>query len=121
MLVMVNKNYFISSKTNQISLDQFNIIDVLVLPYNTDDYKLAGSGLLFTAADLNIPTLTKKGVAFEWDVTEYLLGFTYENSKDFISSIKYIIDNTVNYGFDSYNTDRYLAIKVFLGVRSDLS
>ena len=107
--------------SEQKLVDQFNIIDVLVLPYNTDDYKLAGSGLLFTAADLNIPTLTKKGVAFEWDVTEYLLGFTYTNSKDFISNIKYIINDTVKYGFDSYNTDRYLAIKEFLGIRSDLS
>lgn len=100
--------------------DQFNAIDVLVLPYNTDDYKLAGSGLLFTAADLSIPIITRKGVAFEWDVTEYLLGFTYENSKDFICNIKHIIDGTVNYGFNSYNTDRYFAIKVFLGIRSDL-
>jgi len=106
--------------SEQKLLEQFNAIDVLVLPYNTDDYKLAGSGLLFTAADLSVPTLTRKGVAFEWDVTEYLLGFTYENSKDFICNIKHIINDTVNYGFNSYNTDRYLAIKVFLGIRSDL-
>jgi hypothetical protein len=101
--------------------DQFDIIDVLVLPYNTEDYKLAGSGLLFTAADLNIPTITKKGVAFEWDITNYSLGYTYVNSKDFITNIKYVMGDTINYGFDSYNTDRFLAIKVFLGITSDLS
>lgn len=96
--------------------NMFNIIDILVLPYNTENYKLAGSGLLFTAADLNIPTLTKKGVAFEWDINEYSLGFTYDNSQDFISKIKLFIDHTINYGFESYKVDRYLAIKAFLGI-----
>jgi len=94
----------------------FKSIDILILPYNTENYKLAGSGLLFAAADLSIPTLTKKGVAFEWDINEYSLGFTYENLEDFVKKIKYLSTNKNNYGFKSYNTDRNVAIRTFLGI-----
>ena len=94
----------------------FKSIDILILPYNTENYKLAGSGLLFAAADLSIPTLTKKGVAFEWDINEYSLGFTYENLEDFVKKIKYLSTNKYNYGFKSYNTDRSVAIRAFLGI-----
>lgn len=98
----------------------FKSIDVLVLPYNTEDYYLAGSGLLFDAADLHIPTITKKGVAFEWDITEYSLGFTYTNSEDFISIIKHFLSNENNFKFKKYNSDRNLAIAAFLGIKSEL-
>jgi hypothetical protein len=98
--------------------DLFKSIDILVLPYSNKDYKLAGSGLLFTAADFRIPTLTKKGVAFEWDINEYSIGFTYENSEDFVSKIKYIVNQKNDYGFELYNADRNLAIKKFLEVKN---
>jgi hypothetical protein len=98
----------------------FKSIDVLVLPYNTEDYYLTGSGLLFDAADLHIPTITKKGVAFEWDITEYSLGFTYTNSEDFVSIIKHLLSNENNFKFKKYNSDRNLAIAEFLGIKSEL-
>jgi hypothetical protein len=98
----------------------FKSIDVLVLPYSTEDYYLAGSGLLFDAADLYIPTITKKGVAFEWDITEYSLGFTYNNSEDFVSNIKLLLINENNFKFKKYNSDRNLAIAAFLGIKGEL-
>jgi hypothetical protein len=99
----------------------FKTIDVLILPYNIDVYKLAGSGLLFAAADLNIPILTKKGVAFEWDIKEYSLGFVYENPEDFAEKISHLLTDKNNYGFELYNSDRHLAIKAFLSIRDTVN
>lgn len=98
----------------------FKSIDVLVLPYNTEDYYLAGSGLLFDAADLHIPIITKKGVAFEWDITEYSLGLTYSNSEDFVLGIKHLLSTENNFKFKKYNYDRNLAIAAFLGIKDEL-
>lgn len=94
----------------------FREIDVLVLPYNVSDYKYAGSGLLFTASDLGIPIVTKKGVAFEWDIQTYFLGFTYKDKDDFALKISDILLNESSYGFRSYNSDRRLAAVHFLGL-----
>ena len=103
--------------SNQELQSVFKTIDILILPYNPDSYKLAGSGLLFDSADLSIPIVTKKGVAFEWDVKEYSLGFVYENSEDFAEKISnYLLTYENNYGFKLYNSDRRLAIKTFLSI-----
>lgn len=92
-------------------------IDVLVLPYSPEDYKLAGSGLLFEAADLGIPVITKQGVAFDWDIEEYFLGFTYKSEEDFASLIKESLIMKQNYGFNLYNSERHIAALEFLGLK----
>jgi hypothetical protein len=90
--------------------------DLLVLPYFIENYKIAGSGLLFTAADLHIPVLTKKGIAFEWDIDQYKLGFIYDNLDQFISVIKHLKTGYANFGFDKYNKSRNKAILSFIGI-----
>ena len=92
-------------------------IDVLVLPYSPKDYKLAGSGLLFEASDLGIPVITKQGVAFDWDIEQYFLGFTYKKEEDFTRIIKESLLQKQNYGFNRYNSDRLLAALQFLGLK----
>ncbi len=92
-------------------------IDVLVLPYSPEDYKLAGSGLLFEASDLGIPVITKQGVAFDWDIEQYFLGFTYKSEEDFTSIIKESLFKEQNYGFNRYNSERHIAALEFLGLK----
>lgn len=92
-------------------------IDVLVLPYSPEDYKLAGSGLLFEASDLGIPVITKQGVAFDWDIEQYFLGFTYKKEEDFTRIVKESFLKKQNYGFNRYNSDRLLAALKFLGLK----
>ena len=84
----------------------FSGIDLLVLPYKIENYIVAGSGLLFTAADLHIPTLAKKGVAFSWDISEYNLGFLYSDIDEFVKSVECCMKNSVSFEFSRYNFDR---------------
>jgi hypothetical protein len=99
--------------------DVFKKIDILVLPYNIDNYKIAGSGLLFAAADLNVPTFTKKGVAFEWDINKYCIGSIFEDDVDFVVQIKDFLYQRKQYNFTDYNSDRYLSVVDFLGLNPD--
>ncbi len=92
-------------------------IDVLVLPYSPEDYKLAGSGLLFEATDLGIPVITKQGVAFDWDIEHYFLGFTYKSEEDFARIIKESLIKKQDYGFNLYNSERHIAALEFLGLK----
>jgi hypothetical protein len=91
-------------------------IDTVILPYNVYDYKIAGSGLLFAASDFNVPVIATKGVAFEWDINQYSLGYTYANINEFLDSIKKVKDKLGTYDFHQYNFARNKAIKTFLGI-----
>jgi len=90
--------------------------DILVLPYNPNDYVVAGSGLLFMAADFNVPILAKAGVAFEWDIKSYVLGNTYNTLNDFIEQIRVISNSKINFGFEKYNSERIQATNKFLNI-----
>jgi glycosyltransferase involved in cell wall biosynthesis len=96
----------------------FSGIDLLVLPYKLENYKVAGSGLLFTAADLHIPTLAKKGVAFSWDISEYNLGYLYSDVDEFVKSILHCIKNSDSFEFSRYNSDRNKHFANFMQTKS---
>jgi glycosyltransferase involved in cell wall biosynthesis len=109
--------HFLPPDISQDHLESiFEKIDALVLPYNEKDYKLAGSALFFKAAEYGIPTISKNGVAFAWDIDTYQLGYIYANSEEFTEKIKFTISDSKAYGFDLYNHDRMSAIKLFLGI-----
>lgn len=96
----------------------FSGIDLLVLPYKLENYIVAGSGLLFTAADLHIPTLAKKGVAFSWDISEYNLGYLYSDVDEFVKSILHCIKNSDSFEFSRYNSDRNKHFANFMQTKS---
>jgi hypothetical protein len=91
-------------------------IDVLILPYNVIDYQVAGSGLLFMAADYGVPVLATKGVAFEWDICEYSLGMVFQGLNEFNQKIRILMESKNVYDFQRYNSDRNSAIKEFLRI-----
>ncbi len=95
-------------------INEFSSIDFLILPYNPDDYKIAGSGLLFTAADFKIPIFATKGVGFEWDILNFSLGSTFENINQLVLQLKEYRKNSYLFGFDRYNSARNLALSDFL-------
>ena len=104
--------------THEMFESLFSTIDVLVLPYNLSNYSIAGSGLLFTAADFGIPTFSKKGVAFQWDIESYSIGMCYSQIEDFALKIGAMLDtqSKVKFDFERYNLDRHIAINQFLGL-----
>lgn len=95
-------------------INEFSSIDFLILPYSPEDYKIAGSGLLFTAADFKIPIFATKGVGFEWDILNFSLGCAFENTNQLVLQLKETLNNSQLFGFDRYNKARNLAISDFL-------
>lgn len=100
--------------------DALKNLNFLVLPYQLENYRSAGSGLLYQAADLGIPILASAGVGFEWDLLTFGIGDVFRNYEQLPSLIsKYKIDYPQLLGaFDHYAQAREQSCKVFLRVCS---
>jgi glycosyltransferase involved in cell wall biosynthesis len=76
--------------SDELLLKTISILDCLVLPYRVEEYKFAGSGLLFHAADFGVPVISMRGVGFEWDIQEFSIGVlcnTYEEIPGLLQSL----------------------------------
>ena len=93
-------------------------VDILVMPYDSDQYKLAGSGILFLAADLSKPIFARAGVGFAWDIEEFKIGKTFtciEELVNLLSTINNYSDQW-NCNFQKYSELRNAAIKEILAI-----
>lgn len=93
-------------------------VDLLVLPYKLENYRLAGSGLLYQAADLNVPILASAGVGFEWDLLNFAIGQVFQNYNELPSLILNYKNNAdeVRVSFERYALARAQASKKFLRI-----
>lgn len=93
-------------------------VDLLVLPYRLENYRLAGSGLLYQAADLNVPILASAGVGFEWDLLNYSIGEVFQNYNELPSLILNYKNNAneIHVSFKRYALARAQASKKFLRI-----
>lgn len=88
---------------------------VLVLPYELDSYRFAGSGIMYQAANLGIPIFCTDGVGFDWDVKNFLIGSTFR-TLDELQSLIINFDSSSYFGnILKYNQARNLACSEFLG------
>jgi hypothetical protein len=93
-------------------------LDLLFLPYDSEQYRYAGSGLLFIASDYLIPVITSNQVAFAWDVINFQIGLTYENFESVISELSNFNKETFTRHLKTYNSQRNIANQNFLGLDS---
>ena len=93
-------------------------LDLLFLPYDNEQYRYAGSGLLFIASDYLIPVITSNQVAFAWDVINFQIGLTYENFESMISNLSDFSKETFTGHLKTYNSQRNIANQNFLGLKS---
>ena len=100
--------------------DALKKLDFLVLPYKLDNYRLAGSGLMYQAADLRIPIFASAGVGFEWDLLEFGIGDVFRDYGQLPSLIsKYKIDyDQLSVAFERYAQARAKWCEVFLRISS---
>ena len=106
---------FVDSGISKDSLDQtISLVDLVVLPYKLENYQLAGSGILFLAADFKVPIAATKNLAFSWDIEVFNLGFLFEDANDFSSKIKSFLGNSFGLNLEHYNINRREANSKFL-------
>jgi hypothetical protein len=91
-------------------------LDLLFLPYDSEQYRYAGSGLLFIASDYLIPVVTNNQVAFAWDVINFQIGLTYENFESVIPKLSNFSKGTFASRLEMYNDQRNIANLNFLGL-----
>ena len=106
---------FLDSGISKLILDQsIADMDLIVLPYRLENYKIAGSGILFLACDFRIPVATTAGLAFSWDIEQYQLGFTFTDATDFCNRVKFLDRLNLHSQIDIYNEARNKANSAFL-------
>ncbi len=95
-------------------------VDFLILPYKLENYRLAGSGLLYQAADLSVPILASAGVGFEWDLLNFAIGAVFQDYNELpslISNYKFSGDE-LPVAFKRYARARAQASEKFVKVVS---
>jgi len=108
---------FIDGGISKDTLDQtINSVDLIVLPYKLENYQLAGSGILFLAADFKVPIAATKNLAFSWDIEVFKLGFLFEDAIDFGPRLKSFLGNSVDSNLEQYNSNRIHANLKFLQI-----
>jgi len=106
---------FLESGTSKLVLDQtIADMDLIVLPYRLENYKIAGSGILFLACDFRVPVATTKGLAFSWDIEQYQLGFTFIDAAEFCYKVQTFESLDSQLQIDIYNEARNKANSAFL-------
>jgi len=108
---------FIDSGISKDTLDQtISLVDLVVLPYKLENYQLAGSGILFLAADFKVPIAATKNLAFSWDIEVFNLGFLFEDAIDFSLKLKSFLGNSFDLNLEHYNMNRIDATSKFLRI-----
>jgi len=110
-----HKITFIDGATDKSTID--NIVenmDLVVLPYYTETYRLAGSGILFISADYSIPIASSTNLGFNWDIESFNLGFTFSSPEDFANKLLRFKKSEFSENFKQYNLYRAQATKKFL-------
>ncbi len=109
---------FIQSGTSKRDLDKaISDMDLIVLPYRLENYKVAGSGILFLACDFRIPIAATKDLAFSWDIEQYQIGFSFIDTIEFTNKIKELDTWALKAKIDIYNESRNQANIDFLRIR----
>lgn len=88
--------------------------DLLILPYDSLSYPIQASGLLYHAADYEIPVLSSGNVGFENEIKKYNIGKTFTQISEIPVLIKTLMVHDDNRRFDLYNHDRNSATNAFL-------
>jgi glycosyltransferase involved in cell wall biosynthesis len=106
---------FIEAASDKRIIDEYiSQMDLLILPYSHEDYRLAGSGILFIASDFDVPVATYKNLGFAWDVENFNQGIVFESITDLCEKLISFNKNSFKPQIDAYNTERNLANTIFL-------
>jgi hypothetical protein len=96
--------------------DTISKMNWLFLPYNTGAYQYAGSGIMFIAADLFVPIISNKEVAFAWDLDNFDIGITYKNYEDLKLDFAKLNKSNFKNKILNYNLARNYANNIFLNL-----
>lgn len=92
--------------SDDLLLQTISKLDCLILPYFVEEYRNAGSGLLFHAADFGVPVISMHGVGFDWDIQQYSLGVLCNSSEEIPNQVILLDCEQYRDSIDNYNLAR---------------
>ena len=104
--------------SDELLLKTISELDCLVLPYFVDEYKFAGSGLLFHAADFGVPVISMHGVGFDWDIKHFSVGVLCYSFKEISHQIRDLDDKDYKNSITKYNFTRNEITTKLLGLEN---
>ena len=116
LLVLGDRVNFVPGAASNEELSQaMSECSVLVLPYEVDSYRFAGSGIMYQAANMGIPIFCTEGVGFDWDVKNFGIGSTFHSPEELRSLVTNFDSLSYYQKILEYNQARNLACSKFLG------
>ena len=91
----------------------FNLMNFVVLPYDSESYSSADSGVLYQSADRHIPIIYTRGCGFGVEAMKYGIGFELEELSN--ENVGSILRKSISTNFISYNDARSAATFKFIG------
>lgn len=108
-------NFVPGAASNEELNQAMSECSVLVLPYEVDSYRFAGSGIMYQAANIGIPIFCTEGVGFDWDVKNFGIGSTFRSLEELRSLVTNFDSLAYFQKIVEYNQARNLACSEFLG------
>ena len=111
-----NIEFLDGTVSNEKLLQSIAMCDLLIMPYQSNQYKFAGSGILYQGADALVPTITFDNLGFSWDVKSFEIGATINKLDELPPLIN--SRNLVKWSANliQYNEERLKASRKFLNL-----
>lgn len=87
-------------------MNYLSMADILILPYDRTSYRINASGLLYHAADYEIPVIASSGTGFEKEILENRIGFVYDQISQIPEIITKLRPRDMKKYFNNYNKKR---------------
>ncbi len=104
--------------THDQLLYEIGQVDLLIMPYSTEQYSRAGSGILYQGADFLVPSITFKGLGFSWDIESFEIGATFESLQQLETMISFANIERWKENCALYNQARNQAVDFLLSLHS---
>ena len=72
-----NINYLAAGLPLEKIIKSIRLLDLIIMPYDLQQYYQTGSGILYQASECFVPTISSSGVGFEWDIKSFKIGSTF--------------------------------------------
>ncbi len=92
----------------------FDLMNFVVLPYDSKSYSSADSGILYQSADRHIPIIYTQGCGFGEEARNYGIGYELEGLNN--ENVGSILRKSISKNFISYNMARSAATLKFIGI-----
>jgi len=115
---ILSSNHDVIELESVLSIPQYEILlsklDLIVLPYESEFYTDADSGILYEAADREIPLFCEDNLGFSEEALTHGIGFSMNKIGNLREALEKALSPQTNSNIKLYNSKRTEALEAFL-------